>query len=265
VSVVTKAVLKTYFQRGLRPTQSNYVDLIDTMVANGGGAVTLDSLVVSGSLGVTGDTSVGGSMSVAGVLNAAGGFTTTPEQITNTMLNQMAANTVKVNATAVSASPTDTALAVQQLLGRGTANIAPIALGTGLSIAANTLNMIEAGLWTPALNFGGSVTGITYTSQSGKYTKIGDVYYLRGILTLSSKGAQAGSATLTGIPAAASGFAVGAVICNANGTSWPNNAYLLSNGSSLLLRYDNGTGVTDIADTNFTNTTTIIFTIMYNV
>jgi len=51
------------------------------------------------------------------------------------------------------------------------------------SAGANTLDDYEEGTWTP------TVTGnATYTTQSGQYTKIGNLVFIKGIMTISSIG-----------------------------------------------------------------------------
>lgn len=65
---------------------------------------------------------------------------------------------------------------------------------------ANTLDDYEEGTWTIALTIGGSGTGITYSVQTGTYTKIGNRAICAGAMTLSSKGSSTGAVKISGFP-----------------------------------------------------------------
>lgn len=80
---------------------------------------------------------------------------------------------------------------------------------SGLSVVAATVSVAAAtdyleGSWTPALNFGGSTTGITYTTQVGRYIKVGSLVTVWATFILSDNGSAAGACTITGLPYAAS-------------------------------------------------------------
>jgi len=77
--------------------------------------------------------------------------------------------------------------------------------------AANALDDYEEGTWTPVLDFGGGTTGITYGTQSAKYTKIGNVVYFSFRIYLTSKGSSTGHAHLSGFPFTVANMPTGGV------------------------------------------------------
>ena len=67
-------------------------------------------------------------------------------------------------------------------------------------MSSEVLDDYEEGTWVPGLAFGATDTGMTYSSRSGSYVKIGRFVYCQGQLDLSSKGSSTGDATFTGLP-----------------------------------------------------------------
>ncbi len=123
--------------------------------------------------------------------------------------------------------------------------------------------------FTPVLKFGGTTTGITYTTQVGQYKQIGNIVYFYINILLSSKGSATGVATITGLPVTTNGSsqvtAIGSwsnitltalyttVGCNNSASSTTLN--LIQNGSAQA--------TTTISNTGFANTSALIFNGFY--
>lgn len=127
------------------------------------------------------------------------------------------------------------------------------------SADVNTLDDYEEGTFTPTITFGGGSTGITYTTQTGKYTKIGNVVTYVVFINLSSKGSSAGSAVVQTLP-----FVVGEsgiAVCRMNNgaasatTAVHGNA-VVATASFNMERFTAGAS-TIMADTDFNNNTNI--------
>lgn len=76
---------------------------------------------------------------------------------------------------------------------------------TGLTFDGTSFlkNFVDSTAWTPSIDFATVTTGITYSTQVGYYTRIGNIVFITFNVTLSSKGAATGQLFLAGLPIAA--------------------------------------------------------------
>ena len=75
-----------------------------------------------------------------------------------------------------------------------------VSFNPGETTAANTLDDYEEGVFTPVLTGTTSASDVAYDTQSGIYTKVGDLVFVNIYLDLSSKGTIVGFLKLTGLP-----------------------------------------------------------------
>jgi hypothetical protein len=161
----------------------------------------------------------------------------------------------------------------------GVGNATPSTSGAGItfpatqsaSTDANTLDDYEEGTWTPTITFGatsGSGTGVTYSVQTGRYTKIGRAVVCTGEFVLSNKGSSTGNARITGFPFT-NGVERGSITYgNVNGMSSTGfiNSFIEGNAAYSNSYGTNTSGTqTAITNTEFTNTTHLQFTVTFQV
>lgn len=164
----------------------------------------------------------------------------------------------------------------QTLTGKSFGDI-PILTGGGIkfpatqvpSADANTLDDYEEGTWTPAITFGGGSTGLTYSTQVGRYRKIGDFIFAWCRIVVTAKGSSTGAALITGLPVAAASGLVGvagmSLASNFTGLTGALSGFVAASASAIQLRQSSATGNPAITDTSFTNTTDLAFWAAYNV
>lgn len=136
------------------------------------------------------------------------------------------------------------------------------------STDANTLDDYEEGTWTPTLRFGGNSVGMTYSTQTGTYVKVGRHVTIGGNITLSAKGSSTGAATIGGLPFAAGGTINDRWGINAghmNAATWASltaglDINLAGTEVAMSLRVPGTTGQSGNAtESNATNTSSIGF------
>lgn len=72
---------------------------------------------------------------------------------------------------------------------------------SNVSVAnSNTLDHYVEGTFTPTITLGGAAVGITYATQYGSYTRIGNRVYFSLTVVLTSKGSSTGECIIGGLP-----------------------------------------------------------------
>ena len=124
--------------------------------------------------------------------------------------------------------------------------------------------------WTPGIAFGGATTGITYAAQTGYYSQIGQLVFVSGIITLSSKGSASGRATLIGLPVSFGShgniFTSSVTFDSVTLTALYTNLALQGDASTttaFLNMCGSGQTYALTDDTMYSNSTTLIFTFFY--
>lgn len=74
--------------------------------------------------------------------------------------------------------------------------------GISFDSGTNILGSYTKSSFTPALAFGGGSTGLTYTTQVGKYWRVGSIIFFSLFIKINAVGSSTGDATitLTGLP-----------------------------------------------------------------
>ena len=213
---------------------------------------------------------------------------TSSTSITNTMITDERTNGGNFAAAGVATASRLSATSGAILVGTGTALVENGTINALLDISgasggqvkfpasrnassnANTLDDYEEGTFTPTVKFGGASTGITYSLQSGIYTKIGRLVVCEWRVALSSKGSSTGSATLEGLPFTSLNISTqskGALdwasmtssLYSGFGSVNPN-----STNCNLFAQTAAATGSSALTDTQFGNSTQIMSGNSYN-
>jgi hypothetical protein len=157
-----------------------------------------------------------------------------------------------------------------QWLGEGLPNeinaeFAQISQSTSVQIAAALSGtageqVYAEGTFTPGVEFGGGTTGITYSQQVGRYTRIGRMVHINIHILLTAKGSSTGSATVTGLP-----FTVGqttpAIIFIGEMTSGVGDSYVeavFATGGTTVTLFDVAAGTfAALTEADFTDNSRI--------
>jgi hypothetical protein len=155
----------------------------------------------------------------------------------------------------------------------GVGGATPAASGAGItfpatqsaSTDANTLDDYEEGTWSPTIQINSSSTGITYGTQVGRYTKVGNVVTCWFYLSLTNKGSSSGPVNLLGIPfTPSSTSALYSVYCGTlknAASSFGSYAQVFPSNSIISMKKQGGD--TDMSNTDLNNNTEFLYTINY--
>jgi hypothetical protein len=135
---------------------------------------------------------------------------------------------------------------------------------------ANTLDDYEEGTFTPVITFGGASVGITYSAQSGVYTKVGNVVTCQIRIVLSNKGSSSGQAKIANLPftvtSGEAGLSAPAFRISSMTFADVYGGYTDPSTTEIYLEEVTNAGTqSGLTNSDFTNSTNIIATVSYRV
>jgi len=250
---------------------SDYFLLLETKGSLTITEATIDSSTIGATSATTGKFTTVQSTVATGTAPLVVASTT---KVTNLNVDQVDGGDWAAPGTIGSGTPNTGAFTTLSASGLISANGGQVAFPATQSASAdaNTLDDYEEGTWTPGISFGGGTTGITYNgATSGSYTKIGNRVFFCGLLVLTNKGSSAGAALITGLPFAAAN----------NNNNWsPVSLYpavAVTYANMMIARCEINTttitlsevteagAVSALADTDFANTSQLMFSGHYRV
>ena len=119
--------------------------------------------------------------------------------------------------------------------------------GTG---SANKLDDYEEGTWTPVYESSAGGAGaptVTYTGQTGRYSKVGNLVYAWGVIQHSATSGGSGYVLVGGLPFTGSGvteMAGGQIGYTTSFSTQPEAIHVTPSGSNCYLYYSNSHGST---------------------
>jgi len=138
------------------------------------------------------------------------------------------------------------------------------------SADANTLDDYEEGTWTPVISFGGGTTGITYDTNTGYYTKIGNVVTISAFINMTSKGSSTGDAIIGGLPFTVvnntAGLTAVALVFGAITYTGQYQGYTEVNTKTIILKEITEAGVqSTLTNADFANNSAILLNCTYRI
>lgn len=139
------------------------------------------------------------------------------------------------------------------------------AVGTDLSVSGTVNNFISgSGTFTPTISFGGGSTGVTYSTQTGRFTVNGNLLQLSVFMVLTSKGTDVGDVGIGGVPFTTQAlpqslaFYAGGLVSGTGDVHL--SAFIPGSGSEIRPQKSSGSGNTRLADTDLLNTFNCVIT-----
>lgn len=120
--------------------------------------------------------------------------------------------------------------------------------------------------WTPDLKIGGSSSGVTYSSLTGRYVKNGNTVTASFSISLSNKGSGAGIVTIAGLPLLSKDEAIVSITVYSNLTSsGPIGGQVNAGGAEIFINNLASSSSVNLTGANLTNTSRLDGSLTYTI